>query len=169
MSIQFPHSTPHLQSTPQTTQNALQILHAHHDEVTFSTGSPSLDSVFSSKSHAAHATPGLRPESVLELFGPPGAGKTRTLLGMVVQARLAGLRELEGEQVKGHVLVVGKPAWTRLPHHSTADQRLNMIDYRLPGQLIARTDPLDLAAVRRASSSSVATQVRSPFDWPPSS
>lgn len=108
MSTQFPTSTPHLQSTPQTTQNALQILNAYHEEDTFSTGSPSLDSLFTSKSHATHTKPGLRPASVLELYGPPGVGKTRTLLGIVVQARLAGLREREPEHGKGQVLVVGK-------------------------------------------------------------
>lgn len=108
MSVPFPTSTSHPPSTPHPTQNALDILHAHRDEPPFSTGAPALDALCSPRPHAGQATVrlGLRPGSVLELFGPPGAGKTRALLGLAVQARFRAVRE--GAPGRAQVLVVGE-------------------------------------------------------------
>lgn len=109
-----PHSLPpfHLAMTyqPSAPQTAAALFSQHHSAPTFSSGSSHLDELLT-RSSAPESSTGLRAGSTVELYGPSGVGKTRTLLGFSMQARFRVLDAGEDEEIgwdDGQVLVAGQ-------------------------------------------------------------
>ena len=98
----------------------------------FSSGCGSIDALLSPSTVDESARLGLAQGSVLELLGPPGSGKTRTCLALILNARFDAIAT--GEECE--VLVVGQSKSTlcelRLTHAIDADGTLTP-------QLITRT------------------------------
>ncbi|KAI5476725.1 hypothetical protein MNV49_007315 [Pseudohyphozyma bogoriensis] len=91
------------------TQSARALLESARQTPHFSSGCSSLDDLLSTSS------PGLPPRSVLELTGPPGVGKTRTILGFVLAARFDAVHE---GRAAGEVLVIEASLSPQLIHSS---------------------------------------------------
>ena len=70
----------------------------------FSSGCATIDALLSPPTADESARLGLAQGSVLELLGPPGSGKTRTCLALVLNARFDAVQT--GEECE--VLVVGQ-------------------------------------------------------------
>lgn len=80
-------------------QSAATLLRSSLSGPRFSSGCSALDSLFS---HPP-SRPGLPLHTILELMGPPGSGKTRTALGVVIATRFDAVQQ----GTDAEVLVVG--------------------------------------------------------------
>jgi RecA/RadA recombinase len=99
-------------NTPLPSQSAASLLLGSATIHRYSTSCQSIDrlltpplvSISSSTDSTSDCTEGLASGAILELMGPPGIGKTRTCLAMILNARFAAIELGNNEEV----LVIGE-------------------------------------------------------------